>query len=529
MKQRTRLSIFCTAAVALMASIACAQDGTDTSLKVLVGKSVVVNSVETLKRVSVSDPAIATAMIVSPNQVLIHGQTPGSITLMMWDDQERSRSYDLLVDADGTNLRRMLAEAFPGEHIAVGQSGATVVLTGNVSSKAVVDQAGGLAQTQTKNVVNMLQTADSKEVVSLQVRFAEVDRAAITQWGFNIFSTGAANTIGATSTQQFGALAGNVGGVPPGVSRGRDPATSSLTSGGIGNPVTGTPAVFGLTDLLNIFLFRPDINLGAAIKALQQKNVLQILAEPNLLAMNGVESSFLAGGEFPFPVLQGGTTYNAVTIEFKEFGVRLKFRPIIQPNGMIRLKVAPEVSALDYSNALTISGFVIPAISTRRAETEVELRDGQSFAIAGLMDNRLIDVTSKIPGIGNIPILGKLFQSASKNRNNTELLVVVTPKLVAPLQPGQVPKGPQFPESFLYAPPLDCGADVSGDAAATAAQQSACNFTTIAPETKADAQMSAKPDANSPQTDPSGAPGSKKDPPAPTARTGLPFGFPKED
>jgi pilus assembly protein CpaC len=186
------------------------------------------------------------------------------------------------------------------------------------------------------------------------------------------------------------------------------------------------------------------------VRALQQKNLLQILAEPNLLAAGGKEASFLAGGEFPFPVVQTSTTgIGSVAIEWKEFGVRLKFVATPQEDGMIRLKVAPEVSSLDYTNALTISGFLIPAISTRRADTEVELKDGQSFAIAGLIDNRLTEVASKIPWLGNVPILGNLFKSRSVNRRKTELMVMVTPTIVKPLDQGQTPSGPQFPLPFL--------------------------------------------------------------------------------
>jgi pilus assembly protein CpaC len=220
-------------------------------------------------------------------------------------------------------------------------------------------------------------------------------------------------------------------------------------TGTIPGSIPGFSSTFTLADILNIFVFRPDLNLGLTIKALEQRNVLQILAEPNLLALNGREASFIAGGEFPFPVVQSSTGGNAVTIVFKEFGVRLKFTPNILSDGTIRLKVAPEVSALDFTNALTISGFSIPALSTRRAETEVELRDGQSFAIAGLIDNRLTENASKIPGLGDIPIIGKLFRSRSTNRANTELLVMVTPKLVKPLAPGQVPNMPNFQKPFL--------------------------------------------------------------------------------
>ena len=204
-----------------------------------------------------------------------------------------------------------------------------------------------------------------------------------------------------------------------------------------------------MNDLLNIFIFRSDVNMGMVIRALQQKNLLQILAEPDLLAANGQEASFLAGGEFPFPIVQTGTGTSAISIEFKEFGIRLKFVANILEDKKIRLKVAPEVSALDYANALTISGFLIPALTSRKAETEVELSDGQSFAIAGLMDNRLTNTISKVPGLGDIPILGNLFKSKALDKNKTELMVMVTPTVVQPLEPDQEPPLPEFPEPFL--------------------------------------------------------------------------------
>jgi pilus assembly protein CpaC len=254
-----------------------------------------------------------------------------------------------------------------------------------------------------------------------------VNRRQLQELGVNIFSTGAAGTIGTTSTQQFG-------------------PTSGQTNVGDGE--------FRLTDLLNIFIFRPDLNLGATIRALQGRNLLEILAEPNVLALNGREASFLAGGEFPFPVVQGGTNL-AVTIQFREFGVRLTFTPNILENGKIRLKVAPEVSALDFANSVTLSGFTIPALSTRRAETEVELLDGQSFAIAGLIDNRMIENASKVPVLGDIPILGKLFQSRSLDRSTNELMVMVTPRVVKPLDPDKVPEGQAFPAPFLDQPKFD--------------------------------------------------------------------------
>ena len=196
--------------------------------------------------------------------------------------------------------------------------------------------------------------------------------------------------------------------------------------------------------MLNLFLFRSDINFGAVIQALESKNLLQILAEPNLIAVNGKEASFLAGGQFPFPIVQPGAGFTAVTISFKEFGVRLQFTPVIMPNGNIHLKVAPEVSTLDFADALTISGFTIPALSTRKADTEFELQDGQSFVIAGLMDNRVTDIYNKIPGLGDIPILGNFFRSKSLQKSNSELVVLCTVHRISPnSEPVTLPKNPK--------------------------------------------------------------------------------------
>src|SRR5207249_6086914 len=242
-----------------------------------------------------------------------------------------------------------------------------------------------------------LGVAEHERQVLLEVRFAEVDRTRIDQLGLNIISTGITNTVGSISTQQFGAptLTGTVG------TRGMSQQTQ-----------------FTFTDILNVFMFRPDLNLAVTIKDLEQKAVLQILAEPNLLALNGQKASFLAGGEFPFPVVQGGANVGAVTIQFRPFGVRLEFTGTISPDNVIRLHVLPEVATLDFANSVSISGFVVPAISTRRAETEIELKDGQSFGIAGLLDHRAQAQLNKIPGISDIPILGKLFTSRSINRSN---------------------------------------------------------------------------------------------------------------
>jgi pilus assembly protein CpaC len=264
--------------------------------------------------------------------------------------------------------------------------------------------------------------------VMLEVKFAEVDRSALSQLGVNIFSTGAANLIGTSTTGQFG---------------GFTPQQISQTQGQ-NTPFTANQTV---SNVLNMFLFQPNIHLGAVIEALETKNVLQILSEPTLIAVNGKKASFLAGGQFPFPIVQPGQGFTAVTISFKEFGVKLDFTPVIMPNGNIHLTVAPEVSTLDFADALTISGFTIPALSTRKAETEFELRDGQSFVIAGLLDNRVTDVWNKVPGLGDIPILGAFFKSKSISKSNQELMVLCTVHRISPNT--EPPPGPKQPQSFI--------------------------------------------------------------------------------
>jgi pilus assembly protein CpaC len=398
-------------------------------LRVMVGKSLLINTNERLKRVSVTDPAVADALVVTPRQILVHGRNPGEVSLLIWDEFERSRTFDLRVDVDVTAAAEEEKRVFPDEQILVTPSRSAIVLSGHVSTEEVSTRAGMIASAYSPRVVNVLTFGPvGAQEVLLEVKFAEVDRSALSQYGFNIFSTGAGNTIGSTGTGQF-----------PG------PRFSSIT--GSTPSVAPTATNVTVNDLLNVFFFRPDINLGAVVKALQTKNLLQILAEPNLIAVNGKEASFLAGGEFPFPIVQPGAGFTAVSIQFKEFGVRLKFTPVIMPNGNIHLRVTPEVSQLDFTNALTISGFTVPALSTRRAETEFEMQDGQSFVIAGLMNNQVTNVVNKIPGLGDIPVLGTFFKSKSAQKSNAELMVLVTARKISPTTQPPVP--PTNPEPFL--------------------------------------------------------------------------------
>jgi pilus assembly protein CpaC len=407
------------------------------TVHILVGRSVLINTENRLRRVVIGNPTAIETVTTSPSQVVVTAKAPGTSSLMLWEESGATRMLEVFSDLDVSALREAVQRGFPDMPIRVDSQEDKVLLTGAAPTAAAVDQIGKMAANFSKNVVNSLGAAPAPRLkqVMLKVRFAEVDRIKLTAFGINILSTGAANTPGTVSTQQFG--------LPSLGNQGR-------LTGVIGGATQGATTELGVTDLLNVFLFRPDLNLGATIKALQNQNVLHILAEPNLLAISGEPAKFLAGGEFPYPILQGSAGLGTVTIQFKPFGVRLDFLATVEPDGVIRLKVTPEVSSLDFANAVTISGFTLPAISTRRAETEIELKDGQSFGIAGLLDDRTTAQFSKIPGIGDLPILGQLFKSRNTSRTNTELLVLVTPSIVDPVAvQAPAPPTPQPPVKDL--------------------------------------------------------------------------------
>jgi pilus assembly protein CpaC len=409
-------------------------------LFVSVGKSVIINSAVPIERVSVGFGEIAEATAVGPLEVLVNGKAPGETSLIIWQQGGSKLFFDVLVQpsrfANNTRvetLRRQINRELPGQKIDVSVENDLIFLRGTAKDLTSADRAMAIASAMGKPVNLLYVSVPAPESqILLKVRFASVDRSLLRNLGMNFFSTGATNTIGSVTTQQFS---------PPTLSN------SGTTTQGIGH--NGVTATF--TNFLNLFFFRPDLNLGATIEALETKGVVEILAEPNVLAENGRQASFLAGGEFPYPVVQGGGVggTNAVTIQFRQFGVRLTFIPTITPRGTIKLQVAPEVSALDYANGITISGFTVPGVSVRNVNTEVELAEGQSFAIGGLLDNRETENFSKIPFIGDVPILGKFFQSKTKNRTNTELMVIVTPQLVRPMPAGRTIAGPNYPVPFL--------------------------------------------------------------------------------
>jgi pilus assembly protein CpaC len=406
------------------------------TLHVLVGKSIVINVQTPLTRVLSSNPAAVETMATSPTQIVIEGKAAGGSSLILWDSNGRSQVFDVVTDVDISALRNAIQKTYPKENLNVEADGGRLLLTGTASNPRIVEDLGKMAGVYSKEVVNSIVVPLSHDrQVLLEVKFAEVDRTALAQLGVNIFSTGAGKTIGTITTGQFGGFA------PFAIKDIFGPGTA-------GSPFTTETTV---QQVLNVFLFRPDIHLGAVVQALQARNVLQILAEPNLMAINGQKATFLAGGEFPFPVVQPSTGFNSVTILFKPFGVKLDFTGTIQEDNTIRLHVAPEVSALDFTNAVILpGGGTVPAISTRRAETEIELKDGQSFGIAGLLDQRTTMQLSKVPGIGDIPILGQLFRSRSVNKTNNELLVFVTPHIVDPVHIATTaPAQPKLAVPFL--------------------------------------------------------------------------------
>jgi len=427
------------------------EESSNQVLHVLVGHSVLIHTDPRLQRVLVGNPAVVTTATTSPNEVVVTATAPGSSSVVLWQEGNRTQIIEVFADLDVSLLRDAITRGLPGEAVQAEAEEGRVVLTGTASSTAVAEQIGKMAAPFSKEVVNSIQIAPPhrQRQILLKVRFAQVDRSKLTQLGINLFSTGAANTFGASSTQQFGGFSGsNVGSVPATIKNTPTVAGNNIASGAIGNPLSGQPAAFGTNDLLNLFLFRSDINLGAIIKDLEQTNVLEILAEPDLLATNGEKAEFLAGGELPYPVVSGVAGQATVNVQFKPFGVKLEFTGFIENDNTIRLKVFPEVSSLDFANAVTISGFVLPAIATRHAETIVELKDGQSFGIAGLLDQRATTQFSKVPGIGDLPILGQLFRSKSVNKTNSELMVIITPTIIDQ-DKATAPELPQMPIPML--------------------------------------------------------------------------------
>ena len=421
-----------TSGVTIHGSVTHRQDSAN-DLSLVVGKSIVLDCAMPIERVAVGLGGIAEAMAVSPMEILVNGKAPGETSLILWEKGGNREFFNVMVRTGiaASNdrldvIRRELNRELSGQPVKVSGENGAVFLTGTVKDLTSSDRAVQIASVAGKvvNLLNVEVPAPESQVL-LKVVFASVDRNKSKQLGINLFSTGFGNVIGAVTTGQFS---------PPNL-------FPPDASGNVGT----------LSNDLNLFAFLPGMNLGGTLQALESKGLVEVLAEPNVLAQNGKQGSFLAGGEYPYPVVQasgsgGGPT---VTIQFKEYGIRLNFIPTLTPRGTIRLQVAPEVSSLDFTNAVQISGFQVPAIAVRRVKTEIELGRGQSFAIGGLLDNRETETFQKLPFLGDVPILGKFFRSINKTRSNTELIVIVTPEVVSPIPAGAPLPEPNFAEPFL--------------------------------------------------------------------------------
>jgi pilus assembly protein CpaC len=419
------------------------------------GRSIVLTTTFDIKRIAITNPEVADATAVSPRELLIDGKSAGTISLIVWGETARVQ-YDLEVDPGVTTLQSRLQALFPGEDIQVSVSDGAVVLSGHVSANAVMLRAAEIAEASTPDhkIVNLLQlpTGEAIQQVLLQVRFAEVNHNAVEDLAASFFTLRDGFTS-RSSTQQFGA--------------------PDITA------PAGTSSSATFSDLMNLFYFQRNVGIGGIVKALQQRGNFESLAEPNLIAYNGQEASFLAGGEIPVPVVSGNT--GNVSVSYKEFGVRLRFKPTIAGD-TIRLHVRPEVSTLDFDNGVTLSGFRIPALSERYAETEVELRDGQTFAIAGLLSNLAQETKASIPILSQIPIIGNIFKSRDKQSQKTELLVLITPRLVRPLAPDQVPPLPSMP--LIKGSGGDLGAKLKGGGGLVDAPQPSATPAKSAPAPK---------------------------------------------
>jgi pilus assembly protein CpaC len=391
-------------------------------IRVTLGKSLVIDYPEDISRISTSDPGILDYVPVSTREVLLHGKAVGVVTMVVWAKSGQRNLFTVNVELNLEPIRKLLRETFPDEPIVLGVAKDSVSLNGRVSTQQVAERAEKLVAPLAKAVVNNLsvRTAPVDKQILLRVKFAELDRAHTNSFGVNLFSTGAGNTRATIGTGQFSS------------------GTFASTAG-----------TYSLTDTLSMFAFRPDINLGAAIKALQAQNLLQILAEPNLVTTTGKEASFLAGGEFPVPIVQSGATGGAITVMFREYGIKLNFTPNLTPNGTLKMHVKPEVSTIDLSNSVTVNGTTVPALSTRRVESDIELQPGQSFVIGGLVDDRVTEEFNKLPGLANIPLLGQIFKSRTEKRQKTELIVMVTPEVVEPMAAGDPRLLPQMPGGMM--------------------------------------------------------------------------------
>ena len=383
-------------------------------VNVLVGQSRVITFDSPIERFSVSNPEIAEAVLVSSNQVVVNGKAFGQVNFIAWEKGTgRFIVFDVYVRTNLSLIDSQIRALFPKDDIRLSQANGSVVISGTVSDLRIAAQADAVIQAAGFKTVNLLESpVKDLRQVQLLVRVAEVNRTKMRELG-SAYAYQASPGVGGFAT---GGGPGSVTGVADGILSGAFSGLNLLVLGG---------------------------NLTTMIRAMQTQGALRALAEPNLIAMDGQQASFLAGGEYPVPIVQGGTGGSTtVSIVFKEYGVRLNFKPTIIDEDHIRLELEPEVSTLDFANGVKFDGFLVPGLRTRRAHTGVELRDGQSFALAGLLDNSETKSLSKVPGLGDIPILGNLFKSTQFQKNESELMFIVTAQMVKPVNRDDLPAIP---------------------------------------------------------------------------------------
>jgi len=386
-------------------------------VNVLVGQSRVINFDKPIGRFSVSNSEIAEAVLVAPDQVLVNGKAFGQVNFIAWEQSGgRFVVFDVFVRANLSLIDSQIRALFPKDDIRLSQANGSVVVSGSVADPKTAAQVQSVIAAAGFKTVNMLASPTKAAMqVQLQVRVAEVSRNRMRELGTSFGYQGAPGAGGYVN-----------GGTGP----------SSLSQ-----PAANPNGVIGgvlSSSVLNLLVMGG--NSLAMLRMMQTQGAIRSLAEPNIIAMDGQQASFLAGGEFPVPVVQSDGTRTSVTIVWKEYGVRLNFKPTIIDEDHIRLELEPEVSTIDFSNGVKFDGFIIPGLKTRRARTGVELRDGQSFALAGLMDNNEMRSLSKVPVLGDIPILGALFKSKSYQKNETELMFIVTAHLVKPVDRDDLPQ-----------------------------------------------------------------------------------------
>ena len=437
------LTLLSTVPAALLAQPAATGQPEEKNLiTVYVRRSEVIRAPWPVKRVAVTDPKIADVKVLTPDQVLVQGKTVGSTDLILWSEKEQAWRARIDVDVDLGRLKTELGRLFPGAALEVSQSQDVLVVSGALRRAEHAQQLHKFLEAYGVKFVDVTHVAGVQQVL-LKVRVAEVSRTAIRALGINAV---------ARDNRWFPWFGGSVVGSDGG---------GALQPVSIG-PVAGADATRSFPFLFNsdveispsvtLFAGFPDIDLEVFLLALAENQYLRILAEPNLVALSGEKASFLAGGEFPVPVVQGGTTGGtSISVQYRDFGVSLEFRPVVLGDGTIRLYVAPEVSDLSDVGAVVIEGFRIPSVITRRARTTLELKNNQTFAMAGLINRVTNARTSRVPGLGDLPVLGSLFRSVRYQQAETELVVLVTASLVEPLSEATRPPSP----GMLHVTPSD--------------------------------------------------------------------------